>query len=211
MKIRKGNIITVFFILLLVYIFNPNLALSHKVNIFAYIEGEKIFTESYFNDGSPCIDSLIHVYDPNGNELLNGKTDKDGLFSFTVPDKIDLKIVLTASLGHKNEYVMKASDMGSIITTNMTKSEEKSVKEISDETSKEVITQPFDIDSIDQVRKVVEETVERSLDKNLKPLIRQLAKIEASRMSLSDIIGGIGYIFGIMGIIFYFRKREERP
>ena len=36
---------------------------AHKVNVFAYVEGEKIYTESYFNDGKKCIDSKIEVFD----------------------------------------------------------------------------------------------------------------------------------------------------
>ncbi|GAG37023.1 unnamed protein product, partial [marine sediment metagenome] len=34
---------------------------AHKVNVFAYIEGGKIYTESYFNDGKKCINSEIEV------------------------------------------------------------------------------------------------------------------------------------------------------
>jgi nickel transport protein len=43
---------------------------AHKVNIFAYVEGGKIYTESYFNDGKKCIDSRIEVLDNQGNKLL---------------------------------------------------------------------------------------------------------------------------------------------
>ena len=43
---------------------------AHKVNVFAYIEGGKIYTESYFNDGKKCIESKIEVFDNRGNKLL---------------------------------------------------------------------------------------------------------------------------------------------
>ena len=32
-------------------------ALAHKVNVFAYAEGDKVHTQSYFNDGSPAVGS----------------------------------------------------------------------------------------------------------------------------------------------------------
>ncbi|GAH32230.1 unnamed protein product [marine sediment metagenome] len=37
--------------------------LAHKVSIFAYIEGDKIYTESYFSDGTKCVNSKIEVFD----------------------------------------------------------------------------------------------------------------------------------------------------
>jgi len=40
--------------------------------------------------------------------------------------------------------------------------------------------------------------------------MRQLKKVEQKKLSFTEVIGGIGYIFGIMGVIMYFlsRKRE---
>lgn len=77
--------------------------LAHKVNIFAYVEGGTVFTESYFNDGKKCIKSKIEVFDNTGDKLLEGITDKTGEFSFKVPGKTNLKIVLTASMGHRDK------------------------------------------------------------------------------------------------------------
>jgi nickel transport protein len=87
-------------------------AFAHKVNIFAYVEGKKIYTESYFNDGKKCIDSKIEVFDNRENKLLEGLTDKEGEFSFEVPpEDVDLKIVLTASMGHRAEYSISADEL----------------------------------------------------------------------------------------------------
>ena len=61
------------FIFVLVYfiLFVLNIpALAHKVNIFAYIEGEKVYTESYSNDGKKCVNSKIEVFDINEVKLL---------------------------------------------------------------------------------------------------------------------------------------------
>ena len=88
-------------------------ALAHKVNIFAYAENRVVYTESYFPDGKPVGGGVIEVLDAVGNKILEGKTDTDGLFSFPVPDKKeDLTIVLNASLGHKNQYILKKSELG---------------------------------------------------------------------------------------------------
>jgi len=85
---------------------------AHKVNIFAYVEGDRIYTESYFNDGKKCIDSKIEVFDNQGNKLLEGLTNQEGVFSFEIPQKDgELKIVLNASMGHRAEYTITADEL----------------------------------------------------------------------------------------------------
>ena len=87
-------------------------ALAHKVNIFAYVEKGMIFTESYFPDGKKVEGGDVEVLDNAGKKLLSGKTDKDGLFSCPLPaQKEDLTIVINASMGHKNSFLLKKSEM----------------------------------------------------------------------------------------------------
>jgi nickel transport protein len=84
---------------------------AHKVSVFAYAENGTIFTESYFPDGKPVEEGTIEVYDQAKNKLLEGKTDREGKFSFPIPKKEDLTIVINASMGHRNEYVLKKDEM----------------------------------------------------------------------------------------------------
>jgi nickel transport protein len=49
--------------------------------------------------------------DRNDSRLLTGKTDEKGLFSFPLPKKDDLTIVINASMGHKNSYLLKKTEM----------------------------------------------------------------------------------------------------
>ncbi len=87
-------------------------AMAHKVNIFAYVEKGMVFTESYFPDGKKVEGGSVEVLDGSGKKLLEGKTDKEGLFSFPLPaKKQDLTIVLNASMGHKNSFILKKSEM----------------------------------------------------------------------------------------------------
>ncbi|MFV0438159.1 MAG: carboxypeptidase regulatory-like domain-containing protein [Desulfopila sp.] len=87
-------------------------AMAHKVNIFAYAEGDTVYTESYFPDGKTVDSGTIEVMDSSGKKILEGKTDKAGQFSFPAPrPKEDLTIVIDASMGHKNSYLLKKSEM----------------------------------------------------------------------------------------------------
>ncbi len=86
--------------------------MAHKVNVFAYVESDIVYTESYFPDGRAVVDGTIEVLNSSGKKLLEGKTDKEGHFSFPVPEnKEDLTIVINASMGHKNSYLLKKSEM----------------------------------------------------------------------------------------------------
>jgi nickel transport protein len=86
-------------------------ALAHKVNLFAYVEAGKVHTESYFPDGRPVEDGKVLVYDSGDALLLEGRTDQEGLFSFPIPKVDDLKIVIDASMGHKNSFELKKAEV----------------------------------------------------------------------------------------------------
>ena len=86
-------------------------ALAHKVNVFAYVEDGTVYTESYFPDGKPVENGTIEVFNADNTKLLEGKTDKEGKFSFKLPKKEDLTIVINASMGHRNSYLLKKSEM----------------------------------------------------------------------------------------------------
>jgi nickel transport protein len=97
-------------IVLTIFLFAGN-ALAHRVNLFAYVEGGEIYTESYFPDGKPVAGGKILVYDSQNNLLLEGITDKEGLFNFPIPKADDLTIVIEASMGHKNNYKLKKAEV----------------------------------------------------------------------------------------------------
>lgn len=174
-------------------------AFAHKVNVFAYVEGEKIYTESYFNDGKKCIDSKIEVFDNQGNKLLEGLTDKEGEFSFEVPlEDENLKIVLTASMGHRAEYSISADEIRGSVGL---------IKEENEEPVSIVFPETSSVD-LKEIQSIIEDT----LDEKLKPIMREIIEIKKSqedRISPTEIIGGIGYIIGIFGIIAYFLSRKR--
>ena len=106
MKFIRCLLVSVFVVLLIC-----GTALAHKVNLFAYVEAGKVYTESYFPDGTPVESGKVLVYDSQKNLLLKGVTDKKGLFNFPVPKVDDLTIVIEATMGHKNSYKLKKADV----------------------------------------------------------------------------------------------------
>jgi len=195
---KKKLYLILIFIFLIIIMINIS-AFAHKVNIFAYVEREKIYTESYFNDGKKCVDSKIEVFDNQENKLLEGITDEEGEFSFEIPPGDgDLKLVLTASMGHRAEYIIQADELGNIKGLIEEKIEEP-VSAVSPEVSS------FDL-------KEIQSLIEDALDEKLKPImseVREIKKSQEDGISPTEIIGGIGYIIGIFGIVAYFLSRKK--
>ena len=189
------------FIFLIIIMINTS-AFAHKVNIFAYVEGEKIYTESYFNDGKKCVDSKIEVFDNRENKLLEGLTDEEGMFSFEIPPEEaidrDLRIVLIASMGHRAEYIIRTDELEGFEGLVKEKIEEP-VSAVSPEVSS------FDL-------KEIQLLIENALDEKLELIMREMREIkkfQEDRISLTDIVGGLGYIIGIFGMIAYFLSRKR--
>jgi len=106
MKARSCFLIFIFVSLLLC-----GTAPAHKVNLFAYVEAGRVYTESYFPDGSPVKGGKVLVYDGQNKLLLEGVTDNGGLFSFDVPKIDDLTIIIEATMGHRNHFKLKKSEV----------------------------------------------------------------------------------------------------
>jgi nickel transport protein len=89
-------------------------ALAHRVLVFAFTEGDTVRTEAKFVPNTPCKQGKVMVQDAKtGKELLTGQTDDQGKFSFQIPaeakaQKMDLKIVVEAAMGHRGEFLLKA-------------------------------------------------------------------------------------------------------
>lgn len=177
---------------------------AHRVVLFAYVQRDRVFTESYFSDGRRCQNSRIEVFDSFGNKLLEGKTDKNGEFSFEPPRRADLKIVLTAAMGHRDEYILPEGELPA--EGNIGTFDPRQAKKMVSEGEKGMPVSRLSRVEMEQIRTVVEE----ALDEKLGPIMRLLAKQRNEGVSFIQVMGGIGFIFGIMGIILYVRSRRGR-
>ena len=72
---------------------------AHRLNVFTDYEDNSLYINSYFPNGSPCINCEIEIY--SHNKLVKKlKTNKQG--ELTVNLKLDsVKLIVDASMGHK--------------------------------------------------------------------------------------------------------------
>jgi nickel transport protein len=194
-KVRSGGV-RVFIVLLigaLVLISAP--AFAHKVTIFAWVEGDRVFTESKFSGGRKVTGGKVAVFDPQGTQLLEGKTDEKGEFSFRVPKLTDLRIVLNAGTGHRAEWKISKSEI-----------RQAGYREEAREAAPPHQA-PSDLGvPVDEIREIIDE----SLDRKLTPIAKMLAELQTKGPSITEVIGGIGYIVGLMGIALYFLSKRKK-
>jgi nickel transport protein len=183
-----------------------SVALAHKVYLYAWVEGDTVYTESYFGSNRKVQGGLIEIFDLSGKKLLEGLTNEKGEFAFKAPQKTDLRIVVEASMGHKNEYVLKADELWGNEggTAEQTKAQGGLAPSKEEAEGASLTAEAVELAQIQAI-------VEKALDSRLKPIIRELAKIRKEKgPGLTEIIGGIGYIFGLMGVVLYFWSRKSR-
>jgi len=188
----------------------PRTALAHKVNVFAYVEGDTVITESYFNDGRKCRDCVVEVLDDKGRKLLEGKTDEEGRFSFRPPARTTLLIRLTASMGHLAEYTIPATDL----PENLPASAPSGRTEPPAGKAGKPVAEPPAASAQPPLQASPEATeieriVDRSVARQLEPIRRALEK-DRNKQRFSDIAGGIGYIIGLMGLAAYLHSRRRQ-
>jgi nickel transport protein len=87
--------------------------LAHKVNLFAYAEGGKLYVESYFPDGRPIKQGVVEIFARDQQLLRQGVTDDEGLYACVIPDFVDLKLVIRASMGHQGSFAIKQAELES--------------------------------------------------------------------------------------------------
>lgn len=55
----------------------------------------------------------------------------------------------------------------------------------------------------------IEKAFEKALDKKLAPIRRTLAEMQEQKIRLTDVLGGLGYIFGLVGVAAYFKGKSK--
>ncbi len=163
----------------------PGSASAHRVNIFAWVQDAHIHGEGYFASGKKCIGCSVIMYGSRGEKIEEGVTDQKGMFFFKCPAGRDqVKLVLNAGMGHRAETVVdvKNPDFSPGNGNIFTK-------------------------RTDQERCEMEQLLDHKLESLLKE-VRAIRKAQED-LSFKDVISGLGYIFGLMGLALYgFGKRK---
>jgi nickel transport protein len=197
-------------IILLLIMTTPSFA--HRVNVFAYVEGDTVFTESYFSKKRKVHQGKIEILNAEtGKVLLTGVTDDDGLFNFPIPEAIKkdrngLLINLQASEGHRGDWTLTADEIfpespvkeKTAITSSPAKSSDPVPMTSSVETTKATSSE------IAQLTTQV-----KNLTNKVETLKRLIISQQEKGPGVNEIFSGIGYILGLFGVAAFFLSRKK--
>ena len=188
------------------------LAWAHRVNIFAYVDGEEIQVECGFNRSQKVRQGTVEVFDAaTGDKLTQGTTNDDGVFRFPVTREIrdaghDLTIRIIAGEGHQNDWTVAAAELGAATVSGAAAPASPARSAASAVPAAPVVPASPAV-SGGATPEEVERIVNAALDAKLSPIRHLLAEQVEAGPSLRDIVGGIGWIFGLIGVAAYFRRR----
>ena len=179
---------------------------AHKVNVFAYVESREVLIEGYFVDGKKARNSTVQVFDAASGKLIEeGQTDDEGRYRMATPDADGLKIVVNAGMGHRGTFSIDAADLSGAAATAATQGHvDHSHDHETDNVGHEPVSTQGDFAVAPQA---MEGMIHDAVNEAIKPLVRQLSESQ-EKASLSSIVGGIGYIIGMLGLWAFFKARQ---
>lgn len=185
---RNRSSLAVFLAIALVC--TARVAQAHKINLFATAEGRKISGRAYFSRGEGAQNVKVEVTGPKGEKLAELRTDKEGKFEFTARFRCDHKFVVTTIDGHKASYTVTADELPEVLPP-------------LGDAAPTPVAAPAPKIPAPAPPPDVEAMVERAVSRQIAPLRRDI-KAYQEKVRIHDVLGGLGYIFGLCGVAFYF-------
>ncbi len=208
MHVKKIDCCLVIMISLMILFAMPSISQAHKIKLFASAEGDTISGYVYFPGGGRAKNAKVQVFAPDGRLLVETKTDEKGNFNFQAKFRCDHKIVLDTGDGHRAVFVVGADELPETLPLLPTAGQAKVKETKKEKTNLENVKSPSSKKELNVSAQEVGRIVEKVVARHIRPLQEQIDSYE-SKVRLHDILGGIGYLFGLMGIVMYIRNRKK--
>ncbi|NIY74445.1 cobalt ABC transporter permease [Thalassospira sp. HF15] len=171
---------------------------AHKVIASVFPSGENIEGEIGFSNGIMAANTLVEIFDPEGNKIDEVTTDADGFFTYTPSRQVDLRFRADLGAGHVAEAKFAINDLSGFAGPAQTASSQTATA-----------SDAADTDTRSTITHAQEEIIATIVRDELRPLRREITAYK-EKNDLQSILGGIGYIFGAFGIIYYIAARRIR-
>ena len=173
-----------------------NVALAHNVVGGVYAIGSTIEGEAGFSNGDMAkAGTPVLITDAAGQVIAEVLTDEEGFFVFEATQRIDHLFKLDMSSGHVLEMILPADELPASLPGGM------SIAPVPSNP-----TTAASVSGVDAV--VLQQMIEQAVAKQVKPLRKELAAYK-EKAGLQDLLGGIGYIFGLVGLGIWLRQRKQ--
>lgn len=172
-------------------------AWPHGINLFATVEGTTIQGTLHYADGSPATHAPVIAYAPDGKKIAEALTDETGRFTFQAQVRCRHRLVGDAGQGHRGLFTIPVEDLPDVLPEPGVPSAAPSP----------VPAAP--IATPGSVPEDLDQRVEAAVARQLRPLREQLNGYETS-IRIRDVMGGIGYLFGLAGLFGLIKSRSSR-
>ena len=188
-------------------------ASAHRVNIFAFVDGDAVQVECGFNRSQKVKQGTVEVFDATtGARLLQGTTDDNGVFRFPVTAELreaghDLNLRIIAGEGHQNQWKLSKEDFSlgadSKTAVSTVKLEILNKEAETNTASPKIYSQ----EELDAALKTAREQTEMQV---IAPLRKQLAEAQQPKITWRDIVGGLGWCLGLGGLFAWISTRRQK-
>ena len=196
-----------------------SLASAHNVVGGVYAEGFTIEGEAGFSNGSMANEgTVVKVSDTSGTPLGEAVTDDQGYFVFTAKKRITHVFEINMGAGHILKMQLPAEELpdslDDVTATTVSSNSVASTSDITQSTNNNGQVENTNQATSNQavIQKEIQNQItplmlEKAIAKQIKPLRREISALK-EKSGMRDIIGGIGYIFGLLGLVAFLRERK---
>jgi len=174
----------------------PTVASAHKVKLFATVEGNVINGYVYFPGGGRAQGVTVKIATTDDTQLGETRTDANGQFSYSITQRVDHILSVDTGDGHYAKYTVSASDLSDTLPVPAPTS--------ANSPSTVVSALPTSTETTIALTGLIE----NSVSKQIRPLREQLETYE-EKVRFHDILGGIGYIFGLAGLWILIKRKKN--
>ncbi len=175
-------------------------AFAHNIVGGVYAIGDLIEGEVGFSNGDMAHAGLVVIItDAQGNKLGETVVEDEGLFSYQAQQRIDHHFTIDLGAGHVMNTMLPADEL----PDSLPGGDQQPAKATSTPAGNgNVALSGADAAALQQM-------IERSVSKQIVPLRKELQAYK-EKAGLQDILGGIGYIFGLCGVGMWLRQRKQQ-
>lgn len=194
-------------------------AMAHRVNVFAWVDGTEVHTESKFSGGTLVRFGEITVKDEKTGAVVNqGTTNDKGEYSFRLPEGFaktghGLIVEISAGEGHRNTWTVQPDEISADASAAAEPAAANTPAAPASPAAPAVQATTATAATLAPAgaltRAEVEEIVDKALQRQLNPMKRTLAEALDPSIKVSDVVGGIGWIFGLFGVAAIFSNRRR--
>lgn len=225
MKNRKHILFQAVFPVCLAVILCASQSFAHRINIFTLVEADQIRVECKFSKKSPAQNSPVTILDKaSGKQLALKNTDDQGIALFPVTAEMKsapqgLIAHINAGEGHENDFEIEKSELDGASASSGTEADPAPAETAAAEPAKPADPSVSAASSVqipsDSVaamsRQELEKLISAVVDRRVTPLRVMIASQVEKGPSITEILGGIGWILGIFGTAALCLSRRRKP